>query len=343
MAQTELVTDASGNSVGCVLQQTIDQATTPLGFWSNALAKHQFSWSTYERELFACYASLKHFRHLEAKDFFLFTDHKPVVTKFYSNTRAASPRQERFFDFTSQMTNDVRHVEGKECVADVFSRPIDPPAFNAILPARPGIDYEQIAKAQRLDPDLQETSLDNPTSLSLKKVPLGNTGIALLCDDSHGRLRPVIPSSMRLEVFRHFYSGSHPGIKAGIRNIGRLVVWYDNRRNTTRWTRECQQCARSEIGRHNNASLDPVTPPPRDRSTHIYVDLTGPLCPSKGHNYVVAVVDRYSRFFQVFRLLALRWKNAQTRLSGSGLQFLAVRNTFIVIEARSSSAQCGAK
>ena len=123
----------------------------------------------------------------------------------------------------------MRYVERKENVADVFNRPMDPPALNAIWPARPGIDYEQTAKAQQLDLDLQETSLDNPTSLSLKKVFLGDTGTALLCDDSHGRLRPFIPSSMRLEVFRHFHSGSHPGIKAGIRHKGRSVVWYDMR------------------------------------------------------------------------------------------------------------------
>ena len=108
---------------------------------------------------------------------------------------------------------------------------------------------------------------------------------------------------MRSEVFRHFRSGSHPGIKAGIRHIGCLVVWYDMRRDVTRWTRECQQCARSKIGRCNTASLETVTPPSRNRFTHVQVDLTGPLCPSKEHNYIMAVVDRYSRFFQAITLV----------------------------------------
>ena len=99
-AEAQLVTDASGNSIGCVLQQVKNGVTTPLAFWSKGLTSGQLSWSAFEKELFACYASLKHFRYyLEAKDFVLRTDHRPIVTKFHSNTRAASPRQERFFRF----------------------------------------------------------------------------------------------------------------------------------------------------------------------------------------------------------------------------------------------------
>ena len=118
-AQTELVTDASGTTIGCVLQQQKEGTLTPLAFWSKGLTKAQLHWSTFERELFACYASLKHFKYyLEAKDFTLCTDHRPIVTKFYSTTRVASPRQERFFDFISQMTNKLKHVSGKENVVD---------------------------------------------------------------------------------------------------------------------------------------------------------------------------------------------------------------------------------
>ena len=68
-AQTELVTDASGTTIGCVLQQRKEGTLTPLAFWSKGLTKAQLHLPTFERELFACYASLKHFRYyLEAKE-----------------------------------------------------------------------------------------------------------------------------------------------------------------------------------------------------------------------------------------------------------------------------------
>ena len=305
-AETQLVTDASENSIGCVLQQVRNDITTPLAFWSKGLTNAQKHWSVFEKELFACYASLKHFRYyLEAKEFTLRTDHRPVVTKFYSNTRAASPRQERFFDFISQMTNKVEHVDGKENVADIFSRPIPPhPHLNAILPnpGTTGIDYIKVAAEQRDDSTLQSLRQDHRSGLRLKEVPLGDTGATLFCDDSQGRLRPYVPQSMCFAVFRHFHSGSHPGIQAGIKLISRLVVWYNMRGDITKWTRECQQCARSKIHRHTTAPLESVTPPPSGRFTHVYVDLTGPLPVSNGHSYIMVIVDRFSRFFQAVPL-----------------------------------------
>ena len=304
-AETELITDASGTTVGCVLQQVKDGVSTPLGFWSKGLTKSQMHWSTFEKELFACYASLKHFRYfLEAKDFTLLTDHRPIVSKFYGSTRAASPRQERFFDFISQMTNKIKHVEGSNNVADLFSRPIEP-EINSILPRPNGIDYLEMAHQQRLDAPLQQLVIDNTTSLILKHVPLGETGVTLLCDDSQGRLRPVVPSSMRHFVFRHFHSLAHPGVRPGTNIIRQLVVWPGMRADISKWTKECQQCARSKVTRHNVAPLSFVSPPPRGRFNHVYVDLTGPLCTSQGYNYIMVVVDRFSRFFQAIPLVGI--------------------------------------
>ena len=79
--QTKLVTDASGTTIECVLQPRKERTLTPLAFWSIGLTKRQLHWSTFKRELFACYASLKHFRYyLEAQDFTRCTDHRPIVT-----------------------------------------------------------------------------------------------------------------------------------------------------------------------------------------------------------------------------------------------------------------------
>ena len=40
-ADTELVTDANGNSIGCVLQQAKNGVTTPLAFWSKGLTQYK--------------------------------------------------------------------------------------------------------------------------------------------------------------------------------------------------------------------------------------------------------------------------------------------------------------
>ena len=107
-AQTELVVDTSGFRIGAVLQQVKNDVTRPIAFWSKSLSDPQKSWSAFERELYACYAALKHFHYfLDALEFTLKTDHRPIVNKFYSNTLAASPRQQRYLDYIAQMTNKV--------------------------------------------------------------------------------------------------------------------------------------------------------------------------------------------------------------------------------------------
>jgi len=88
------VVDVSGLHIGAVLQQVKDDKHTPLVFWSKALTKGQGAWSTFDRELFACYAAIKYFQYyLDAKDFTLKSDHEPLVNKFHSHT-LSSPRQQ---------------------------------------------------------------------------------------------------------------------------------------------------------------------------------------------------------------------------------------------------------
>ena len=78
-ARIELVTDASEIAMGGVLNQVTTEGCRPLAFWSKALSPHERKWSCFERELFACYSAIKHFRYfLESRDFLLKTDHKPI-------------------------------------------------------------------------------------------------------------------------------------------------------------------------------------------------------------------------------------------------------------------------
>ena len=302
-ANLELVTDASDSAVGAVLQQVSNGLRQPLVFWSKALTHSQRSWSCFERELFACYAAIKHFQYfLEGRDFLLKTDHKPIVRKFQHNSPAASPRQARFIDYILQFTSRVEHVSGRENVADVLSRPLEPPLLNLITPPSAPLDYLQLAVAQRTDPEITDLRRNNSTALVLKDIPLAEHGINILCDVSTGRLRPVIPISLRASVFKRFHSLAHPGIRGSIALLTEKVVWIGIKKHVAQWTRECLQCNRSKIQRHNRAPLEAVTPPPNERFTHVYVDITGPLPLSKGYSYLLVIIDRYSRFMQAVPL-----------------------------------------
>ena len=212
---------------------------------------------------------------MDAKEFILKTDHRPIVDKFRSNALATSPRQQRYFDYIAQMTNKVQHMARGSNIADALSRPPEHTEsdINAILPEEPSIDYLRIAISQRGDPKIerlrQSESIDVP-SLKVTPVLLANHGISRLCDTSHGRLRPIIPSNMRFEVFHRYHSWSHPAANTGIKLISHRFVWHGMKRDIRQWTRECQACACSKIQRHNIALLVNATPPPSGRFTKFF-------------------------------------------------------------------------
>lgn len=111
LAQFSLQTDASGSAIGAVLQQWQDQTWKPLSFFSRKLTSAQCNYSAYDRELLAIYVAIKHSRFmLEGREFFVITDHKPLIFAFSQKLDRASPRQCRQLTYISEFTTDIRHV-----------------------------------------------------------------------------------------------------------------------------------------------------------------------------------------------------------------------------------------
>ncbi len=75
-----LAVDASATNIGGILQQIKDGSWQPLAFFSRKLSKPEEKYSPFDRELFAAYSPVKHFRFvLEGWCFHLLTDHKPLM------------------------------------------------------------------------------------------------------------------------------------------------------------------------------------------------------------------------------------------------------------------------
>jgi hypothetical protein len=65
-AELSVVVDASATHVGACLQQRLPgkKAWQPLGFFSKKLEAAQQKYSAFDRELFACFAGIRHFRYM---------------------------------------------------------------------------------------------------------------------------------------------------------------------------------------------------------------------------------------------------------------------------------------
>ncbi|GFT51018.1 retrovirus-related Pol polyprotein from transposon 412 [Trichonephila clavipes] len=225
---------------------------------------------------------------LEARDFTVFTDHKPLTYAFRQKSDKCSPRQIRQLDFISQFTTNIVHIPGSDNIAaDVLSR------VSAItFPSQ--IDYDCIAETQQTDQELH-TLIASGTSLELKKVTFPNSSTEIMCDLSTGTARPYIPKQHRQDVFSAMHNLSHPGIRRSVHLMKQRFVWPSISSDVAKWARHCLACQKSKIHRHTRSPLSSFQEPSQ-RFDHVHLDLIGPLPPSNGYTYCLTMIDRFSKW-----------------------------------------------
>ena len=295
-APINIMTDASDVAIGAVLQQYLDGQWCPLSYFSRKLSPTEQRYSTFDRELLAVYSAIHHFRHfLEAREFYVLTDHKPLTHSLNSKPDRHSPRQVRHLDFISQFTTDIRHIAGQgNPVADALSCLDTNCNAMHMQSSQSIVDFRAMAKAQPTDTDLQtlQTSSNN---IKFARVAMPMCKDTLLCDTSTGTPRPYVPQQFRRTVFNSLHDLSHPGIRATQRLITARFFWPGMNTDVRHWTRSCLRCQRSKIYRHTTTPLTTFNNPDV-RFDHIHLDLVGPLPPSQGYTYLLTCIDRFTRW-----------------------------------------------
>ncbi len=105
----------------------------------------------------------------------------------------------------------------------------------------------------------------------------------------------------RAAIFHTIHNVAHPGICATRRMIAARFVWKGVGRDVAAMCVDCQQCQR---GRFTSSQQLPSRPfPCRHASSHVHVDLVGPLpASSDGHVYLLTIIDRSTRWFEAVPL-----------------------------------------
>lgn len=289
-AKLSLMVDASDTAIGGVVNQLIGKHWEPLAFFSKRLTQTEQKYSTYDRELLAVYASIKHFQNiLEARIFTIFTDHKPLTFAYQQSNEKASPRQLRHLDYIGQFSTDIQHISGKDnIVADALSRinEVSTISFSS------SIDYDLIAQHQETDNELKQL-LTKETGLKLMKICFQK--VAIMCDVSTGTPRPFIPLSLRKEVFEQVHKLSHPGAKATTKLVKKKFVWPSLNKDIQVFCKSCIPCQRTKVSRHNVSPYQSIQTP-TERFAHVHIDLVGPLPSSEGFQHCLTCIDRFTRW-----------------------------------------------
>lgn len=173
--------------------------------------KNQQKYSTYDRELFAIYESIKHFRFmLEGMQFTMFSDYKSKTCAFNKNSNIMSLRRARYLNVISQLSTNIQHVSGiHNAIADVFSR------ISTYSSQKQWVMMNWKIFKTKTTKELftQNTSF----KLELFQIPGSNNKIYY--DSSLCFHRSFVPKCLRRDIFNRILNLSHPGINATVKLV----------------------------------------------------------------------------------------------------------------------------
>ncbi|GBG80269.1 hypothetical protein CBR_g30635 [Chara braunii] len=290
-----VTTDASQYDIGAVLAQQ-DGKKMP----SKKLAK-----STYERELYALYKALVHWRHFLLGRFFYFrTDHQTL--KWTKTQPALSDALKRWIEVIDHYDFKLEYLKGEyNKVADALSRRAD---YLGTLVSKFGISEEV---TQSLVGAYQEdlVAMDIIRKLQAKDKATEDEFVmvdGLLFLDKAGFKRLVIPSRERL---RSLFLGEchdatgHFGYKKTSANLIPRFLWPGMLDDAKKYVETCQVCQRDKPQTQALLGLLKPLPIPAGLGQSVFMDFLDTLVTSRsGKRHIFVIIDRFTKYA---RLIAM--------------------------------------
>lgn len=321
-----LTCDASDIALGSVLEQVNDRGERePLGFFSAKFTDSQRHWSTFDKELYAIYASIEHFSPMvEGVELTLVTDHKPLLYVFSTKKRNLLERRSRWIEFISQYTTIIMHISGlSNIVADTLSRPEQVLGVSEITNP---VLFQTLEKEQQLDTEIQNLKKNGFKNQKFQEVNFGSkkNKTIIFCNFYRNNNCPVVPQKLRYNVFLQLHSISHPGIKSTLRQLRSRFYWPGMTKDIKRWSKACHQCQITKVTRHTKSELENF--PKASRFEHIHLDVVV-LGPDGEYKYLLTMIDRTTKWIEAIPLkditaesIAINFFNAWVCRFGSPLK-----------------------
>jgi transposase InsO family protein len=299
-------TDASNLGVGAhLVQVSATGVETTVAFFSQAFNPTQQRWSTIEQEAYGIFAAIVHWNHfLWGRTFTVETDHRNLV--YIHRCEAAKVIRWRLQ--LQEYTFVIRHISGSaNVVADFLSR--FPPASSESTPIPAVRMIEPLgvdASADADDGTASDVSEDIDLGFQLEAPPAVPTvapGSVNVVTPGAPAGDPIFSPGMSLpEKFKAVHNSvvGHLGVDATIRRLAEQgTVAPGLRPQVQDLVASCAVCQKVRLGQGSVIAAVRTTAV-QQPFQHIMWDTIGPLpVSSAGYEYVLVVMDRFTRFIEL--------------------------------------------
>ncbi|GBG60272.1 hypothetical protein CBR_g4225 [Chara braunii] len=302
-----VTTDASQYGIGAVLAQQEGKILRPVEYMSKKMPSQKLGKSTYEKELYAVYKALTHWRHyLLGRFFILRTDHQTL--RWMRTQPILFDALERWIEVIEQYDFKPQYIKGEyNKVVDALPRR---PDFSGALITEFGLAdsvTQSMVEAYREDPFMSKIirrleAKDKVTSVEFELVN------DLLFLDKAGNKRLCAPNS---ESLRSLFLGEchdatgHFGYKNIAANLLQRFWWPTLMRDAKLYVDTCHVYQRDKPRTQAPLGLLKPLPIPERPGESLSMDFMDTLVTSNsGMRYIYVIVDRFSKFARLVAMPA---------------------------------------
>ncbi|GBG73404.1 hypothetical protein CBR_g16120 [Chara braunii] len=301
-----VTTDANQYGIGAVLAQQEGKKLRPIEYMSKKMPSKKLAKSTYERELYALYKALVHWRHyLLRRFFYLRTDHQTL--KWIKTQPVLSDALKRWIEGIDQYDFKLDYLKGEyNKVANALSRRAD---YLGALISEFGLSEDvtrSLEEAYKEDP----ITMDIINKLQAKDKATTDEFVmvdGLLFLEKAGFKRLVVPSR---ETLRSLFLGEchdamgHFGYKKTSANLVQRFWWPNMLDNVKKYVETCQVCQRDKPRTQASLGLLKPLPIPTGPGQSISMDFMDTLVTSKnGKRHIFVIVDRFTKYARLIAML----------------------------------------
>ncbi|GBG75321.1 hypothetical protein CBR_g19954 [Chara braunii] len=271
----------------------------PVEYMSKKMSSQKLAKSTYEKEIYAVYKALTHWRHYFLGRFFILrTDHQTL--RWMRTQPVLSDALKRWIEVIEQYDFDPQYLKGEyNKVADALSRR---PDFSSALITEFDLTDDvtrSLVEAYREDQFMSEIihrleAKDKKTSAEFELV----NGLLFL--EKAGNKRLCVPNR---ESLRSLFLGEchdvtdHFGYKKTATNLLQRFLWPTMMRDAQLYVETCQVCQRDKPRTQAPLGLLKPLPIPERLGESLSMDFMDTLVTSKsGMRHIFVIVDRFSKY-----------------------------------------------